>query len=112
SLLSHDRRHIVGAVSDGSIVWWNAATGAVERIFAGRSHDVDTLAFSSDGRFLAAGGGRSAIEVWDLQSGGLARRLSGTGTTSALAFTADGQAIAAGRDGSLRRRNATTGELL
>ena len=54
------------------------------------------LAFSTDGRFLAASGNDSTIHLWDLHSGKESVPLGGfEGNAGALLFTADGRELAA-----------------
>jgi hypothetical protein len=49
------------------------------RIEAGRvSSDVQTLAFSTDGKTLAGGGGRGPVMLWDVASREELRTLEGT----------------------------------
>jgi WD40 repeat protein len=85
---------------------------------AGRSSDV-SLAFSPDGKTLAAGGFSNPIQLWDAGSRKLLRRLEGgtTGTglalghSSAVGFAPDGKTLAgAGRDGSVRLWDPATGK--
>jgi WD40 repeat protein len=55
------------ATSDGhDIHVWETATGKELRTFRGHRNEIETLAFSADGRRLASGGGDSTVLVWGL----------------------------------------------
>jgi WD40 repeat protein len=55
---------------------------------------IETLAFSADGKLLAAGGNDNAIHVWDLLSGQELPPLTGhQSQVRALLFTADGKEL-------------------
>ena len=60
---------------------------------------VEALAFTPDGRFLAAGGFKGPIVIWDVVTGKESRRLisdpaASWNITYALAFSADGKTLA------------------
>ena len=63
--------------------------------------DVYSLTCSPDGKVLATGHRDGVVRFWDLQSGGLIRKLEGhTSRVWSLAFSPDGWMIAAGADDS------------
>lgn len=81
---------------------------------SGPSAQVNTLAFSQDGRHLASGGGKGELCLWDLSSLAVAapaaqqavplQQLQGhTDTITTLFFRPDGQLISVSEDRSLRR---------
>src|SRR5262245_21684246 len=83
------------------VVLWNAATG-VEflRLPCGPAVGSN-LAFSPDGRTLAAVSGTNQPEgnrlrVWEVASGTLRREFPANGTGNVLAFSPDGRTLAAG----------------
>ncbi len=45
---------------------WETATGQVRRIFSGHHSEIDTLAYSSDGRYLASASVDAPIFIWDV----------------------------------------------
>jgi WD40 repeat protein len=64
-----------------------------------REELVLSLAFSPDGRTLAAGTGRGEVELWDVASGRRRSTLRGhTGGVWALVFAPDGQTLFSGGD--------------
>jgi len=82
---------------------WDVSTGhrkaSLQRPPKG---EVQTLAYSPDGKTLAAGSddrfdGKGAVWLWDLSSGQLKANLQGhTGAVIALAFSPDGRTVASG----------------
>ena len=79
-----------GGKMAGGIEWWNVATGKLVRSIA---LDLPTthLAWSSDGRFLAASSNDGPVRLIDATSGAIVRELPGRGP---LAFSQDGQWLA------------------
>ncbi len=70
----------------------------VQRILTGHSGPVGTVAFSPDGRMLAAAGA-GGISVWDGRGRApLARLGQPTGTVRAVSFSREGRLLAAGGD--------------
>jgi len=58
---------------------------------------VNTMAFSPDGRWLASGGADPLICIWEAATGHLVRKLEGhTGAVLTLAFSPDGALLASG----------------
>lgn len=71
---------------------------------------IQVLAYSPDGKLLAAGGGTDPIRLWNAESGAPVRRLQQS-WVAALAFSPDGNMLAAGggfRD--IRIWNVQTGQ--
>jgi RNA polymerase sigma factor (sigma-70 family) len=103
-----DRLATKGALNS-AVNLWDAATGTHVRTigrdgesgFTGRI-TIDTtgpqtpdIAFSADGRLVAAAGDQKQLCVWDVASGKLVRELAGgTGSIVAFALSANGQALA------------------
>jgi WD40 repeat protein len=91
---------------DGIAAVWDLRKNGMIRQFSGQAAPQQPgkgaiLAFSPDGRLLAVGGmGRGKdVELWELSSGKLRKRLSGhVAMVTALAFSADGRWLASGSE--------------
>jgi WD40 repeat protein len=95
--LSRDGKTLAVAVNSGRVTVLDVtAEGVVVRIEHRAAKSLRSLAVSNDGRWAACGHWRSSpvVEVWDNQTGRIARRFDGetTGATSAfVAFSPDGR---------------------
>lgn len=90
---------------DGTAYLWNFSEGR-ETVFADRPGRISSVAYSPDGRYLAAGiagAGGSTVPLLNLESGELRLELNAPNAwISALAYSPDGARIAAGtKDGTL-----------
>jgi WD40 repeat protein len=88
------------ATEDGQVQLWEASSGKEWAIIAGPHADVSCLAFSPDGKILAANNGQ-VIELWDMNSTdgtpALLRMFRGqSDTVRSLAFSPDGRLLASG----------------
>ena len=63
--------------TSGNIVILNAITGSQEATLSGHNDSIRSIAFSSDGMFLASGGNDKTVKLWDIQTGGIAKVFSG-----------------------------------
>ena len=79
-----------------------------------RSCQFTSVAFSPDGRWLAAGATDGLIYVWDAQTGGLLRWMEGhAGGVTSVAFSPDGERLASGSDDrTVRLWDAASGAAL
>jgi len=74
---------------------WDPATGHCLRTLTGHSRAVWGVAFSPDGRLLAAADGATA-RLWDPATGDCLRTLTGPrGSVHGVAFSPDGRLLAA-----------------
>lgn len=98
-----------GAI-DGSINFWDVATGAVQRNLTGNG-SVSAVAFSSDGRWFAAGNMEKVVRLWDLKSNHEPLTLLGhIGSVTTIAFSHEGRWLASGSaDKTIRIWDLETG---
>jgi WD40 repeat protein len=73
---SPDSRSFATAVADGTVRWWETATGNPIAQFRGHTGAVSGVAFSPDSRTLVSGGRDTTIRLWDTQSGRAKRAAS------------------------------------
>ena len=91
---------------------WDTAEGREVRRFAvGRTLMVRSLAFSPDGRLLAAADWGHSFHVWETATGAVVRQFQGhEGGVSGVAFSPDGRMVAsAGYDRTVRLWETATG---
>ncbi len=112
--VSPDRNRVAAAGGNGSILIWEVDTG--RRVLKSLSLDVaaDDVAFSADGKWLAAGGSTPGsgglVAVWNAASGSLLSRWVTPNAIRSLVFSSDGQrVITAGTEGPLVVWDAITG---
>ena len=71
---------------------------------------LQALALSGDGAILATGADEPPVKLWDAATGRLRQTLdTAAGSAATLAFSSEGQALAAARDGALTLWDAATG---
>src|SRR5262249_9300604 len=87
------------------------ATGEPVRLFWGEGESFTSIAFSPDGKLLAAGSANGRVRLWTV-GGRLVRVLDGhEGLIWSLAFAPDGKTLAtAGEDGTARLWELATGK--
>jgi WD40 repeat protein len=110
--VSPDGKTLASAGGD-KLLLWDLATGAVRHKLLGHQDHVYCVAFSADGRVLAAGDRAGAIKLWDPATGTELRTLIGhAGRVTRIAFSPDGRVLGStGNDGSVRLWDAKTGKL-
>lgn len=106
---SPDGRHLAAEGQHGYVVVWDAKTGEETLVLQTAPPKTWGLAFSPDGKFLAAGA-RSFILVWDARSGRLLSRLKNTTPMAAsLAYRPGAPHLAVGGK-DVKVVDTTTGE--
>ncbi len=89
------------------------ATMEVKQIFQDHSGNVWSVAFSPDGKLLAAGSADETVTLWDLASGQLKKTLRGHGSSvNSIAFSADGQWLGVGAGNIDAGGAATAGRVI
>ncbi len=126
-------KHLAAAADNGTVRQWDYAAGGSgflleapparvpfrdgtdstiprEALPGGHPASLFTLAYSPDGRTLAAAGKDRLIHLWETASGKKRATLAGhTGTIYAVAFAPDGKTFAsAGADGQVRLWDLTS----
>jgi RNA polymerase sigma factor (sigma-70 family) len=103
-----------GAIVDGSLRVWDAATGRELRQMTDFSGTVGALAISADGKILAAAHGNTNLRLIDLATGkDLVPTPGHQGGVGSVAVTADGRTVVtAGGDETVRSWDPATGRQL
>jgi WD40 repeat protein len=103
------------AVAEGPVKIWELATGKLQQTLKPAHGDVSHLAFSADGKILAAGGGHYIAQgggtiqiaqawVWDVETGKLRRSFTDLNTwMRSIALSPDGTRLATGCTGREKR---------
>lgn len=103
-----DGRFLVSGGYDGIRIW----NVAGQRDVAGLASNVavTSVAFSPDGRILAAGNESHTVQLWNTSTDGLTATLKGhSAQVGSLAFSPDGRTLASGGgDGTIRLWNPAT----
>ncbi|MCG2784101.1 MAG: WD40 repeat domain-containing protein [Anaerolineae bacterium] len=96
--ISPSRDYVASAEQNGNVIVRNLVSGDIVRALK-FGNFVRDVAFSVDGRWLAAAGSDGFIKVWNTAIWGDPIILSGhNGAISSLAFSPDGQWLASGGD--------------
>jgi WD40 repeat protein len=81
----------------GNVSQTFSATIRLINTLTGHTGDVNSVAFSPDGRLLASGSNDDTIKLWDVASGSEVRTLTGhTDHVTSVAFSPDGRLLASG----------------
>jgi WD40 repeat protein len=99
------------ALVSGQLQLWDARTWALKHVLKLEGY-VSTVAIAPNGKLLASAG--SGVLLWNAETGERVHSLLGPNSpTRTVAFSPDGQTIAAGgKDGKVRLWDAETGKLI
>lgn len=109
---------LIHSLTYGCLTLMICVTGWAQKpelvVQTGHSEEVQSMAFSADGKTLASGSGDSTIKLWDVATGSELRTLTGScGGVTSVSFNADGKIIAGGSGrGVIKLWNIATGREL
>jgi WD40 repeat protein len=114
--LSPDEKVLAVGQMDGPVVLWDLPEGTRKGKLEGTAHGPNSLAFSTDGKWVASAGRDRVIRIWDAATNRLTLEIRPGGGTLQdfnIAFSPDSKILAsAGADDQIRLWDAKTGELL
>jgi WD40 repeat protein len=99
---SPDNKRLASAGWDRSVRLWNIRAGELIAMLNDHSLKVLSVAFApgSDGKLVASGDADGVVRIWDAESLTVKSKLLGAaGAVSRLAFSPDGEKLAAGGEG-------------
>jgi WD40 repeat protein len=101
--VSPDGKRIAAAMTDRTVLIWDAVTGRQVTVLRGHTDLVLGVAWSPDGTRLASASYDHTVRLWDLERG-TARVLRGHGSAvQAVAWIEDGAKLVSGStDGTVR----------
>ena len=109
--LAHSNNLLAAGSWSGNIITFDTITGVYISILSGHTGRVNSLAFSSDGKFLVSGSDDKAVNLWDVLTGGIVKTFHGhTNVVYSVSFSMDHTMIASGSlDGTICLWNTQTG---
>jgi WD40 repeat protein len=110
---SPDNKTLAAGRGDGSIYFWDPATGQQVRRLDGHKHWVRSVAFTPDGKTLASGSEDKTVRLWDVATGQPGRQFGGHAHgVRSVSFTRDGKALGSGSEHSLLIWDLATGNVM
>jgi WD40 repeat protein len=99
-VFSPDGRLLATTAGQSKLVWlWDATTGALVRKLAGQEFPARAVAFSPDGKHVAAMQAGPHVHLWEVETGKLLAVLAvDYGGAKSLAFAPDGRSLASTGD--------------
>lgn len=112
--LSRDGKTLVSAGADGSIRFWNVATGQIERTLTGHTNALYKAVYSPNEKLIASSSRDTTARIWDVATGRELHKLTGLKcSVKSVAFSQDGETLAVvGNDGMLKIWDVKTGKQL
>jgi serine/threonine protein kinase len=106
---SPDARHLLVGHPDGSLLWFEVATGKTLHRWKGHETRVRAVAVSPDGQFAVSGSEDGIIRLWDLRTQQLAELTGHVGAVNWLVFTPNNRrVVSGGADKTVRVWDLTT----
>ncbi len=95
--LSPDGKTLAVGGKGGFVELWDLTTGQRQRTLEGFEATVDCLAYSADGKLIAAAGWREkTIQVWRVETGEVFQTIAGQDKVRSLAISPDGRQLVVG----------------
>jgi len=92
---SPDGKFLVSAADDRTIRLWDVSTGKEIRVFVGHTLAVNYVSFAPDGKSIASASSDGTVRVWEVATGRELLKMVHGDPVKALAFSPDGQLLAA-----------------
>lgn len=91
------------SLHDRDVSVWELATGKPVLLLKGRRERVESVAYSSDGKWLAAGSHQGTVQLWDASTGESSWTIAAhRGVVSGVSFSPDSKLLASvGEDGKV-----------
>ena len=92
---------VVVGLRSGDIVVLDAITGSHKSLLSGHTGRVSSLSFSQDGTLLISGSFDGNINVWDIQTGGIAKTFQSFNPVGSVSISPDATTIASAWEGGI-----------
>lgn len=97
-------------LTGGRIHIWDALTGQHDQIEEHHTRNVQSVAWSADGQYLASAGSDSTVQIWDIKSQNQIQSWSTADTVWEVSWSPDGAFLAAAiNDGTVNVWNTKSG---
>jgi WD40 repeat protein len=105
---SPEDRFVASGTGDGKVRLWRVSNGALvwesvywEGSLENKQGEVEAIAFSPDGELIAAAGNEGGIKIYNAHNGSLIKTM-GSRSADSIAFSHNGQYLAAPNEGRVR----------
>ena len=102
---------VVVGLRSGDIVILDAITGSHKSVLSGHTDSVSSLSFSPDGTLLISGSLDGTINVWDIQTGGIAKTYHSFDQVRSISISPDAITIASGSESGVCLWDVRTGTI-